>query len=72
MSWDQFLKRTWEGIEYSGRESFAASPKTGYDKKKLLAIGKKISTLPADKKFIKKTFLILRRFYVVSPVITSH
>ncbi|MGB0881756.1 MAG: 2-oxoglutarate dehydrogenase E1 component [Vicingaceae bacterium] len=49
-----FLKRTWEGFEYSGRESFAASPKTGYDKKKLLAIGKKISTLPADKKFIRK------------------
>jgi 2-oxoglutarate dehydrogenase E1 component len=51
----QFLKRTWEGIGYSDRESFAASPKTGYDKKKLVAIGKKISTLPADKKFIKKT-----------------
>jgi len=51
----QFLKRTWEGFEYSSRESFQSSPKTGYDKKKLLAIGKKISTLPADKKFIKKT-----------------
>ena len=37
------------------RESFAASPNTGYDKKKLAAIGKKISTLPANKQFIKKT-----------------
>jgi len=51
----QFLKRTWKGIEYSDRESFSASPKTGYDKKKLLDLGRKISTLPADKKFIKKT-----------------
>ena len=51
----QFLKRTWEGFEYSDRESFAASPDSGYDKKKLLALGKKISTLPANKKFIKKT-----------------
>jgi 2-oxoglutarate dehydrogenase E1 component len=51
----QFLKRTWEGIEYSGRESFADSPDTGYDKKKLIEIGKKISTLPTDKNFIKKT-----------------
>ena len=59
----QFLKRTWEGIEYSDRESFAVSPKTGFDKKKLVAIGKKISKLPADKKFIKKiTRLFDNRF----------
>ncbi|PCJ27169.1 MAG: 2-oxoglutarate dehydrogenase E1 component [Flavobacteriales bacterium] len=51
----QFLKRTWEGLEYSNRESFHASPETGYDKKKLIEIGKSIATLPADKKFIKKT-----------------
>ena len=51
----QFLKRTWEGIGYSDRESFAASPETGYDKKKLLEIGRKISVLPTDKNFIKKT-----------------
>jgi len=50
-----FLKRTWEGFEYSGRGSFASSPDTGYDKKKLLALGKKISTLPGNKNFIKKT-----------------
>ena len=51
----QFLKRTWEGIGYSDRESFAASPETGYEKKRLLEIGRKISVLPADKNFIKKT-----------------
>ncbi len=51
----QFLKRTWGGIEYSNDNSFDSSPTTGYDKKKLVEIGKRISTLPADKKFIKKT-----------------
>ena len=51
----QFLKRTWEGFDYSNEKSFNQSPKTSYDKKKLVAIGKKISTLPSNKKFIKKT-----------------
>ena len=51
----QFLKRTWEGIEYSEKTSFDQSPDTSFDKKKLIEIGKKISTLPVDKKFIKKT-----------------
>ncbi len=51
----QFLKRTWEGFEYSKTDSFLSSPNTGYDKSKLLAIGKSISTLPSDKTFIKKT-----------------
>ena len=50
----QFLKTTWEGIEYSNDKSFDKSPKTGVDRKKLMAIGKKISTLPSDKKFIRK------------------
>jgi len=50
----QFLKRTWEGVEYSNDKSFDKSPKTGVDKKTLTAIGKKISTLPSDKKFIRK------------------
>jgi len=51
----QFLKRTWDGIEYSNKNSFNQSPTTVFDKKKLVEIGKKISTLPADKTFIKKT-----------------
>ncbi|MBL4592582.1 MAG: 2-oxoglutarate dehydrogenase E1 component [Flavobacteriales bacterium] len=50
----QFLKRTWEGIGYSEKESFYSSPKTGYDKEKLINIGNKISALPAEKKFIRK------------------
>jgi 2-oxoglutarate dehydrogenase E1 component len=50
----QFLKNTWKDIGYSKKDSFLTSPKTGYDKKKLIAIGKKISTLPTEKKFIRK------------------
>lgn len=50
----QFLKRTWEGFEYSNEKSFDSSPQTGFDKNKLVEIGKKISTLPTDKNFIRK------------------
>lgn len=50
----QFLKRTWEGFEYSNEKSFDSSPQTGFDKNKLVKIGKKISTLPTDKNFIRK------------------
>jgi 2-oxoglutarate dehydrogenase E1 component len=49
-----FLKRTWENYSYCKPGEFDKSPETGFDKKKLLAIGNKIATLPEDKKFIKK------------------
>jgi 2-oxoglutarate dehydrogenase E1 component len=49
-----FLKRTWEDYSYCKEGGFDKSPNTGYDKKKLLALGKKIATLPEDKKFIRK------------------
>lgn len=49
-----FLKRTWKGIEHSKENSFDASPKTAYDKKKLIALGKKISILPKEKVFLRK------------------
>ncbi len=49
-----FLKRTWENYSYCKAGEFDQSPATGYDKKKLVAIAKKIATLPTDKKFIKK------------------
>jgi len=50
----QFLQNTWKDIGYSKKDSFFNSPETGYDKKKLTTIGKKISSLPTDKKFIRK------------------
>ena len=49
-----FLKRTWEDYSYCKPGEFDKSPDTGYDKKKLLALGKKIATLPEDKTFIRK------------------
>lgn len=50
----QFLKRTWKGIEYSSKGDFEIPTNTTFDKKKLVEIAKKISTLPKDKKFINK------------------
>lgn len=49
-----FLKRTWEDYSYCKKGEFDQSPETGYDKKKLVALGKKIATLPKDKNFIRK------------------
>ncbi|MCB0401672.1 MAG: 2-oxoglutarate dehydrogenase E1 component [Flavobacteriales bacterium] len=49
-----FLQRTWADYSYCKPGEFDKSPETGYDKKKLLALGKKIATLPEDKKFIRK------------------
>jgi 2-oxoglutarate dehydrogenase E1 component len=49
-----FLKYTWKDYSYCKPGEFDKSPATGYDKKKLLALGKKIATLPADKTFIRK------------------
>jgi len=49
-----FLKYTWKDYSYCKPGEFDKSPATGYDKKKLLALGKNIATLPEDKKFIRK------------------
>lgn len=49
-----FLKRTWEDYSYCKPGEFDKSPDTGYDKKKLIALGKNIATLPKDKIFIRK------------------
>ncbi|MGB0881322.1 MAG: 2-oxoglutarate dehydrogenase E1 component [Vicingaceae bacterium] len=49
-----FLKRTWENYSYCKPGEFDQSPETGFDKKKLITLGKKIATLPKDKNFIRK------------------
>jgi 2-oxoglutarate dehydrogenase E1 component len=49
-----FLEETWEGLRQSVPADFDQSPATGYDKKKLLEIGRKISTLPSGFKYFKK------------------
>jgi 2-oxoglutarate dehydrogenase E1 component len=50
-----FLEDTWKGIRKAKDEDFDQSIDTGYDQKKLIELGKKISTLPAGEKFIAKT-----------------
>lgn len=49
-----FLSVTWEGYRHGKAEDFKNSPETGVDKKKLLALGVKLSTLPEGKKYFRK------------------
>jgi len=49
-----FLKRTWQDYSYCKPGDWDKVTKTGYDKKKLTALGKKIATLPSDKKLLRK------------------
>ncbi len=44
----------WNDLRFSKDADFEASPDTSVKEKELLAIGKSISTLPAEKKFINK------------------
>ncbi|MFM9985231.1 MAG: 2-oxoglutarate dehydrogenase E1 component [Flavobacteriales bacterium] len=50
-----FLEDTWKNVRTATLQDFEQSPDTGYDKKKLVELAKKISTLPASEKFIPKT-----------------
>ncbi len=49
-----FLKDTWNGFRHSKPEDFDKSPETGVDKKTLLELGIKLSTLPEGKKYFRK------------------
>jgi 2-oxoglutarate dehydrogenase E1 component len=49
-----FLSHAWEGYRHSKPEDFDASPITGFEKKKLLDLGVKLSTLPEGKKYFRK------------------
>ncbi len=50
----KYMTRTWEDVGTASDKDFEKSPTTGFTKKKLLDIGKKITSLPEDKKFFKK------------------
>jgi 2-oxoglutarate dehydrogenase E1 component len=50
-----FLEETWKDIRKATDKDFEASPETGVDKKKLVDLAKKLSTLPKGEKFFKKT-----------------
>lgn len=51
--WD-FLKKAWEGYRHSKPSDFEISPETGVEKAQLLELGRKLATLPADKKYFRK------------------
>lgn len=49
-----FLSLTWEKFRHGTQKDFDESPKTGLEKKKLLELGIKLSTLPEGKKYFRK------------------
>jgi len=50
-----FLEETWKGFRKATEADFEQGVSTAYDKKKLTALARRISTLPSDEKFIAKT-----------------
>ena len=55
-----FLEDLWKDYRTATEEELVTSPETGYPKKKLLDLGKKISTLPEDKKFFRKVAKLIK------------
>ncbi|MCX6191497.1 MAG: 2-oxoglutarate dehydrogenase E1 component [Flavobacteriia bacterium] len=49
-----FLSETWEGYRYASPKDFEKSPETGVPLEKLFELGKKLATLPAEKKYFRK------------------
>ena len=49
-----FLEESWSGFKHAKAEDFDASPNTGVDKKKVLELGKKMTTLPDNLSFFRK------------------
>ncbi len=49
-----FLKEDWKDFRAGTAKDFEVSPETGVDKKKLLALGEKLATLPDGKKYFRK------------------
>lgn len=50
----QYFEGNWKGLRQATEDDFKESPATGVEKKTLLEIGEKITTLPAGKKFFGK------------------
>lgn len=55
-----FLEGEWKGIRMAQDEDFETSPDTSVNKETLLDIGKKITEIPADKKFFNKIEKLFR------------
>jgi 2-oxoglutarate dehydrogenase E1 component len=52
---DSFLKETWKGIRKATDKDFLKSPVTAVSQKELKVIAGRITTLPGEKKFYRKT-----------------
>lgn len=50
-----YLEGSWKGLRIATEKDFDSSPDTAVPEEVLLAIGEKITSLPADKKFFSKT-----------------
>lgn len=50
-----FLENTWKNYRKATDKDFEQSPDTSFDKKKLIELAKKMSTLPKGEKFFRKT-----------------
>ncbi len=55
-----FLSNTWKGFRHGTEKDFEKSPETGVDKKTLLKLGEKLSTLPEGKKYFRKIAKIFK------------
>ncbi len=49
-----FLSMTWKDFRHGTEADFENSPQTGIDKKQLLALGRKLASLPENKKYFRK------------------
>jgi 2-oxoglutarate dehydrogenase E1 component len=58
-----FLKSTWEGIRKATKEDFLQSPETGFEMEKLKAIAVKLTQLPDDLNFFRKTIKLQEQRY---------
>ncbi|MEQ9063410.1 MAG: 2-oxoglutarate dehydrogenase E1 component [Vicingaceae bacterium] len=56
----QFLIGTWKGYGFGNSDDMQTSLETGFKKADFLKIGKKITELPGDKKFFKKSVRLMK------------
>ncbi|MDX1651097.1 MAG: 2-oxoglutarate dehydrogenase E1 component [Brumimicrobium sp.] len=49
-----FLGKLWDKFDFATEDDFKQSPKTGVSKEKLKELGKKLATVPEDKKVFRK------------------
>ncbi|HOI32231.1 MAG TPA: 2-oxoglutarate dehydrogenase E1 component, partial [Bacteroidales bacterium] len=60
---NNFLEDTWKGIRKANISDFEHKTNTGVDKETLLTIAKKLTSLPGDKKFFRKTSRLQQQRY---------